>query len=429
MNRRCRLSLLAALAVTIGLALGPGRPSQGAGLAAVPEHVQTSIQDLCYTDTCWHRSQRAVPLERVAAQVTWAFADQSIAADARRAGIHTIAYLDPSIQYDPKRDTSPLASDDESTYLRACDGGRARVRLGDLDGYFMNQGAPSFRARLAHYVDEHVRSQYDALFADDVFAATDTYAHVIAAPCHRAFDEERAATFGAWKAAGIPILFNGLGLAPDDGRVSDHAVAALDGPNTFGGMYELCFTAYDVHTDHTLGRRRVDSAWASVQNSHLAAVSRRKSFFCFAESPTDGATPDGLADRMYTYASFMLAFEPQYSVLQEHLRSAPSGVPVYPETRLVPLEPQASARQNITDLRRGGTYVREFAHCYVARVAAGPCAAVVNPSSTASAPWPLHGYRAALALHGGSIADGGAVAFTGPVPETLAPATAAIVIK
>ena len=132
---------------------------------------------------------------------------------------------------------------------------------------------------------------------------------------------------------------------------------------------------------------------------------------------------------MYTYASFLLAYEPQFSVLQEALRSAPSGVPVYPETRLVPLEPQASAHQDIGDLRRGGTYVREFAQCYIARVAAGPCAAVVNPSSTASAAFPLHGYRAALALRGGSIADGGTVAFSAAVPASLGPASAAIVVK
>jgi hypothetical protein len=429
MNRRCRFSSLCALAATIALSLGSAGPSVGAGLAAVPEHVQTSIQDLCYTNTCWHRSQKAVPLARVAAQVTWAFADASIAADARRAGIRTIAYLDPSIQYDPKRDVAPLASDDETTYLRACDGSRARVRLGDLDGFLMNQAAPAYRERLAHYVDEHVRAEYDALFADDVFAATDTFTHVVAAPCRHTFDDERAATFGAWQAAHIPIVFNGLGLAPDDGHVSEHAVAALEGPNILGGMYEMCLTAYDEHTDHTLGHRRVDSAWMSVQNSHLAAVAHRKSFFCFAESPVDGATPDGLADRMYTYASFLLAYEPQYSVLQEHLHSAPSGVPVYPETRLVPLEPQASAHQDISDLRHGGTYVREFAQCYIARAAAGPCAAVVNPSSTGSVAFPLHGYRAALALRGGSIADAGSVAFSAPVPSSLGPASAAIVVK
>ena len=427
MKNRKRISSLGALAAALVLLAGHGVRAQSGD--SVPEHVQTSIQDLCYAAACWHRSQAAVPLQSVAAIVTWAFADPRVAGDARRAGIRTIAYLDPSIQYDPKGDVAPLVSDDETTYLRACDGSRARVQLGDLDGYLMNLGAPGYRARLASYVSRDVRPQYDALFADDVFAATDTFEHVVAAPCGRSFAAEREATFGAWKAAGMPIVFNGLGLAPDDGRVSDHAVAALDGPNVTGGMYEMCLTAFDPHTDHTLGQRRVDGAWRSVQNSHLAAIAHRKSFFCFAESPLDGASAAGIGDRTYTYASFLLAYEPNYSVLQEALRSAPSGVPVYPETSVVALAPRETASGDIETLRRGGAYVREFARCYVARAPVGPCAAVVNPASNGSVPWPLPGYRSALAFTGGSIADGGHVRFAAPVPAVLAPATAAIVIR
>ena len=417
-----------AVVAALALMSARGVSAQASLGDTVPEHIQTSIQDLCYRDACWHRSQRAVPLKRVAEMVTWAFADASVAGDARRAGIRTIAYLDPSIQYDPRRDVAPLASDDETTYLRACDGGRARVRLGDLDGYLMDQAAPGFRTRLERYVASDVRPQYDALFADDVFAATDTFVHVLAAPCRRSFSEERTATFGAWQAAGMPIVFNGLGLAPDDGRVSDHAVAALDGPNVVGGMYEMCQTASDEHTDHTLGHRRVDGAWRSVQNSHLAAVARRKAFFCFAESPLDGASAAGIGDRLFTYASFLLAYDPRYSVLQEALRSAPSGVPVYPETRLVALVPRTSASGDIGALQRSGVYVREFARCYVARTPVGACAAVVNPG-TGSVPWPLPGYRSALALVGGSIADGGRMRFAAPVPAALPAASAAIVIQ
>ena len=87
----------------------------------------------------------------------------------------------------------------------------------------MDLGAPGYRTLLARYVSHDVRPQYDALFADDVFAATDTFTHVVAAPCGRSFNAERDATFGAWKAAAIPIVFNGFGLAPDDGRVSDQS--------------------------------------------------------------------------------------------------------------------------------------------------------------------------------------------------------------
>lgn len=428
MNHRKRIPSIATLAAALVLLAGPAIHAQEHA-DAVPTHVQTSIQDLCYAAACWHRSQAAVPLASVATMVTWAFADARIASEARRAGIRTIAYLDPSIQYDPRRDVAPLVSGDETTYLRACDGSRARVRLGDLDGYFMDLGSPGYRTLLARYVAREVRPQYDALFADDVFAATDTFAEVIAAPCAHSFTAERDATFGAWKTAGIPIVFNGLGLAPDDGRVSEHAVAALDGPNVIGGMYEMCLTAFDEHTDHTLGHRRVDAAWRSVQNSHLAAIAHGKAFFCFAESPLDGASRAGIGDRTYTYASFLIAYEPRYSVLQEALRSAPSGVPVYPETALVALAPLKTATGDIDTLRRGGAYAREFARCYLAGMPIGPCAAVVNSSGTNTVPWPLAGYRAALALTGGSIPDGGRLRFAAAVPAALPPATAAIVIR
>ncbi len=415
---------------TLAALLASTLAGAGARDTVVPAHVQTSIQDLCYAaTTCYHRPQTAVPLARLATMVTWAFADARDAAAARRAGIRTIAYLDPSIQYDPQRDVAPLASADETTYLHACDGSRARVQLGDLAGSLMDLGAPALRARIARYVATDVRPAYDALFADDVFAATDTFARVVAAPCHRSFDEERAATFGAWAAAGVPIVFNGLGLAPDDGRASDHALRALDGPNVIGGMYEMCFTAYDPNTDFTLGHRRVERAWLSVQNSHLATIARHKDFFCFGESPADGASDTGIAERIYTYASFLLAYDPRYSVLQEHLRSAPSGVPVNPETQLVALAPRTTASRAIDELLHAGAYVREFDRCYLARAPIGACAAVVNPSATAVIAWPLAGYRASVRLRGGSIADGGTVALDGAVPATLAPASAVIALR
>lgn len=394
-----------------------------------PEHVQTSIQDLCYAPTCWHRSQAAVGLDRVATMVTWAFADAAVADAARRAGIRTIAYLDPSIQYDPTRDFAPLYADDESLFLHACDGRRASVRLGDLPGYFMDEAAPPFRARLAAYVTRSVRPHYDVLFVDDVFAATDTLAKVVARPCETAFARERSAAFGAWQAADMPIVFNGLGLAPDDGRPSDHALAAFAGPRVIGGMYEMCLTAFDPQTDRTLGHRRIEGAWLSIENSHLATVARQKMFFCFAESPLDGTSTEAAIERTYTYASFLLAYDLRYSVLQEALRSARSGVPVYPESRLVALDPRQSSGADIDALRRGTAYAREFARCYLARVPLGPCAVAVNPSGTADVPMPLAGYHHALALTGGSIADGGSAAFTAPVPVRLAPATGAIVIK
>jgi hypothetical protein len=194
-------------------------------------------------------------------------------------------------------------------------------------------------------------------------------------------------------------------------------------------MYEMCYTAWSRETDHTLGYRRVDGAWESVQNSHLAALRKHKLFFCFAESPQDAASPGGLGDRMYTYASFLLSYEPEYSVLQESRHTTASGVPVDPETQLVAVEPRDSATDSIDTLRRGGAYVREFERCYLAQAPVGPCAAVVNPAGGTRVPWPLASYRRALRLEGGSIADGGRATFSARIPADLEPASAAIVAR
>ena len=397
----------------------------------VPEHVETSIQDLCYAERCYHDSQRAVPLEEVARYVTWAFADGSIADDARKHGIRTIAYLDPSVQYDPKRDVAPLASEDEQTYLHGCDGKRASVRLGDLDGYLMDQGSSHFRELLKRHVDRNVRPHYDALFADDVFAATDSFSlKVMNKPCKHDFVTEREATFGAWAASGIPIIFNGLGLAPDDGRPSAHALAALDGPGVVGGMYEMCLTAPGDGVDQTRAHKRVDAAWRSIQNSHLQTVASAKRFFCFSESETDGASAAGIDERKYVYASFLLVYDPAFSVLQEGLRSSRLRVPVFPETRIVALDPVVRGPQHVESLQRpAGAYAREYRRCFDAGKPIGACAAVVNPSSDRSVPLPVHGYRAALSLSGGALPDGGTLTFRDPVPSALAPATGTVLVR
>jgi hypothetical protein len=234
----------------------------GAALAApaVPVHVLTGMHELCYERSCYRPPQQ-VPLAQTARWLSWALADARVADQARRLGIRTYAYLDPSIQYDPKRDYAPLYSDDESTFLRGCDGRRATVRRGDLPGYLMNVSDGAYRARVGRYVDEQARPHYDALFVDDIFAATDTFATITNRPCNRSFAAERAATGELFAGLGMPVIFNGLGAAPDDGRTDAHAQSALRLSRVVGGMYEYCLTSADDGMDHTRAHKRVDGAW------------------------------------------------------------------------------------------------------------------------------------------------------------------------
>jgi hypothetical protein len=400
-----------------------------AGVREVPSHIMTGMHELCYAQPCFHKPQQ-VPLAQTARWLTWALADARVADEARRLGIRVYAYLDPSIQYDPNRDFSPLYSEDEHTFLRGCDGRRAMLRAGDLPGYLMDLSDDGYRTRVRRYVDQNVRGHYDALFIDDVFAATDTFSTVTNRPCGRSFAAEREGTAALWQRLGMPVIFNGLGAAPDDGRTDPHAQSALDLPQVVGGMYEFCLTNRDDHMDHTFAHKRVEGAWRSIQNSHLATVAKDRLFFCFAASASAGDSPAGLDERAYVYASFLMVYQPRYSVLEMAPDATRRRLSVFPEAQLVALDPVLPAPADIDALRTpSGAYVREYRSCYLAGRDPQPCAAVVNPATDRSVALTLPGYRHALALRGGALADGGTVSRAGAAPVSLGPASGPVLFR
>ncbi|GAC1578063.1 MAG: hypothetical protein NVS3B7_11590 [Candidatus Elarobacter sp.] len=403
--------------------------SMSAAAVEVAPHVLTGMHELCYADPCYHPTQ-GVPLREIAPSLSWAFADGRVTDDARRLGIRTYAYVDPSIQYDPKRDYSPLYSEDESTFLRGCNGARAAVRRGDLTGFLMDQGSPAYRERVRSYVESEFRGRYDALFIDDLFAAHHTWASVANPPCSRSYERERDATYGLWSNLRMPVIFNGLGDAPDDGRTSAYVQAALTGPGVIGGMYEFCLTTSDAATDHTLQKKRVDGAWRSAENSHLQTVALRRYFLCYAASDTPAASPAGLDERTYVYASFLLVYRLEQSVLEMAAAGARRRVPVYPESQLVALDPLRHQPRDVDELRTAdGAYLREYARCFLHGRPAGPCAAVVNPSASRTVFARVPGYAHALDVRGDSLWDHGTATVDAVAPRDLPPATGAVIFR
>jgi hypothetical protein len=73
--------------------------------------------------------------------------------------------------------------------------------------------------------------------------------------------------------------------------------------------------------------------------------------------------------------------------------------------------------------------VREYRSCYLAGRDPQPCAAVVNPATDRSVALTLPGYRHALALRGGALADGGTVSRAGAAPVSLGPASGAVLFR
>jgi hypothetical protein len=166
-----------------------------------------------------------------------------------------------------------------------------------------------------------------------------------------------------------------------------------------------------------------ENKFAREANGMLAVMARHKSAVCF---PTGDNSP---AHRMYAYAAWLLTYDPVYSVYETDVPLS-DNVALYPETQIVPAQPRATAT-DVAQLRSGGVYVREFAACGIAGVAVGPCAAVVNssPGATAAVPALSTAYGHQIVLDPQSFYHGGKANAVAGAPSSLAPATAAILVR
>ncbi len=368
-----------------------------------------------------HAAFGAVSPATVAAAVDYVFAATPDDADRWHAsGIKTIGYADAAVQYGPP-DVALWRTSDESTYLHACSGARATLSYGSLTGWFMDLGSPAYQQLVRATIADEAR-HFDAFLIDDTLAAAMEYAGNVNPPCDTwvGFNYSDPATAASGKLAallgtafsGTSTYLNALGLAPDDGTPWSAIQAALGDPTVVGGAYEFCFLG---QTDHQVANKRTDGGWQSALASYVDTVRRGRTFWCIALTGADGNSDAGRDQRLYAYASFLLAFDGR-AMLQETFGES-NGLPVYPETTLVPSNPLDAA----------GSNPRRFGSCAIAGTPIGACAAFVNPSSSASATVPT-GYGAALRLVGGSALEGGSLA-SGGVPSSIGPAEAVVLVQ
>jgi hypothetical protein len=148
----------------------------------------------------------------------------------------------------------------------------------------------------------------------------------------------------------------------------------------------------------TRNGKAVDVFWKRDIDTGIRTISAGKLFVNFQyigdEGSANRGTQDDYDQRGYIYASYMLLFNEHLSVYKTGLWGDRLGVKapvlVMPENLLVPLQPLTTPTwpQRADSLRTGAVYVREFAACGYAGKPIGPCAAVVNPSSTTEAAIP-----------------------------------------
>jgi hypothetical protein len=259
----------------------------------------------------------------------------------------------------------------------------------------------------------------------------------------------------AYQAAGVPFLFNGLvsaaaanysyttnssgsdsgGGSPlfGNGNGWDTSYILTNSPNSIGAMWEGCYggNGYDLG-NHSWG---VAQDWGDMENYELWMAANSKIMWCRSVDGVAASSTQGLADRLYQYASFLLTYNPTYSMWGTSFTT--STLAVMPETQFVPTQPVISAPSLVSSLMIGSNcsasspncpFGRTYNACFYGGTYVGACAIAVNPTaSTVTNPYQT-GYAHSVVLAGSGVLDGGTVAFTGSIPTTLAADTAVIEI-
>jgi hypothetical protein len=361
----------------------------------------------------------SIPWSKAAPYLTWAETDWENATAIHRAGIKTMDYIAPN-RIEPG---NPLYTTDGKAFAHTCGGDRIYDQWDELLEWVTNPASTSMRGIFARYV-RWLKSEarFDAIFEDEDGALTayeqyDPFKPAF--PCHYRNERWLKDEIGLNQAPSLPIIFNGL--AGLNGNLPSLSIRLLAGSNTIGANYEACYN--DATTPKEDGW-----LWRDVENTELDVVRRHKLFECMLRSTTPAA--DSIDVRIYAYASFLLTYDPYTSIYWTYFKT-PSGLHVMPETQLVATSPIRPTPAVIGTLKwPGGTFVRQYLHCYLRGREVGPCAAVVNPDTGTSYPFPpelREKYRHSLVLKGSGIIDGGTISTRGPAPPARIGAVEAVI--
>lgn len=401
-----------------------------------PGGVPTHVQSWYYYGLV--QVNQSIPAAWMAAHADYVEDDGQYATAFKNAGgKHVAAYSDPSFTpycfppfvppLVPCRGPIGRNVTDESGWFHSADGNRVHRYVDATFGYqeALNPASPA--ARDAYHQDTLATiartPAVDYFFADDsggVFIGSNDHTQMSGwlygfnAPAVEITTDAQfiPAEQAMLAAAARPVIINGTDPAT---TLPSYNGTWIDSPNVIGDAFEGCYS----NNGGVQGGWR----WTGNANGMLMAAAHRKLALCMT---TSKPTP---ANRIYQLASLWMVYDETYTVAAP-LEQFADGLTVVPEYDIVPRQPRTSPTSDVGALRSAtGAYVREFAACYQAGASIGPCAAVVNPGSTAVAMPPLTGtYGKSLALDDKSAYNGGQALWTGSVPAQL-PALGAVVLR
>jgi hypothetical protein len=356
-----------------------------------------------------------VPLRSITPWINWAQTDTTHAPILRSAGIKVDIYTSywrnhstdyPILGYDDLKPGGAHAA------AEAVDCSGNAIIDPTYGGGYVADSRSSAALGHAQVVVNNRTAAYGTNW-DAVFSDTTATVYGITKPC--GYDEQsfNAAINSVHTAMGTPLFLNALG-----DKSSHYTTMLVQPSNVLGAMCELCYGLVSGGVD-TVDK---GSHWQYVENNEIGVVAQHKIWWDYARVTGDPTTETAL--RTYIYASFLLSYDPAYTMFQEKFQT-PSGFPVMPETGLVPLQPRTTASSVSGYLATGGAYFREFGACYYRGAYVNKCAVAVNPG-TATVTIPSTSYSHTMTVAGGGVLDGGTISFTGPNVTQLAPASAAI---
>ena len=414
----------------------PSAPPTAPPAGAAPAHVQTfayyGLNDI----------NSDVPAAYVASHVDIVDDDGFTAkhADAfkRAGGKIALAYTDPTyVPHCPPPFTPPaghcdgpignLVASDETAFVHDAHGARVNRFVSDYFQYQEVLNVLSASAQRAYaqtagavaaqspLLDGYEADDSGSSFSSGALGANLYFrfnAPGVEIASDQAYIEGETAMLAA---AGKPVIING-GDPSTWGPAYNGTFVDL--PTVMGQMFEGCFNNAGgfLYTDASAQFQRESDGLIAVQQHKKLAL-------CM---PTGDATDP--AKRLYAYAAFMLTFDPAYSVYGMTIKQS-DGEALYPESQLFPQQPLKTATE-IGQLKTGGVYVREFGSCAIAGSAIGPCAAVVNSSSTTAAiPALTTAYARHIALDPQSMYNGGKANPVAGAVGSLAAGSAAILVR
>jgi hypothetical protein len=375
----------------------------------VPAHVQTA-------EYLWTPEERQTDPHVYAPYLTWAYPLYSTAEAVHDAGIKTIFYVNPVMPQQGEYEYRQLTGRYGGVGAKDCGGNPVTTYGGK--GLLADPRSPNAASYYADVINWYLRNKLhgredvDALFVDNngaLYGANPLPCNYDARTWGRAFDR-------AIEATGLPIVTNSL-AARDTATYVDR----LSAKNIAGGMFEECFN---------------DHMWAPEESSQLQTIALLErehkrpgpGWWCYLNNTSQPGS-QSIAQRLFAYASFLLTYNPNYSVFQESFTTDPSTFKVFPETGFVPMGPTI-VPHDVDDLKTpSGAYVQYYSWCYFRKKPLGPCEIAVNPQTgSASVPNPNRLHHS-MVLTGGGVLDGGLASFNGPAVTDLDPHTAAIMAR